>query len=214
MLVRVVSRQPRDGDLTGVCTSAKDLNLVVILGIIEVGEDRGGQTLYCSSVYIDKGEILSVHRKLMPTYDERLVWGPGDGHGLQVHPLKGFQISRLNCWENWMPLPRASLYAQGSNVHFAHWPGSVGLTKDITRFIAMESSAKVLATGGSCIAGPNGKWLIEPQTCHDTLLTADLDLEQVREERQNFDPVGHYSRPDVTKLIVNRTRQSTVEFKD
>eukprot|EP00095_Tigriopus_kingsejongensis_P010033 maker-scaffold231_size243715-snap-gene-1.36 protein:Tk10033 transcript:maker-scaffold231_size243715-snap-gene-1.36-mRNA-1 annotation:"carbon-nitrogen hydrolase" len=232
------------GDLDQICQRARELELAVILGIVERGANRGGQTLYCSSVYIDDhGTILSVHRKLMPTYDERLVWGPGDGHGLRVHPLKGFQVSRLNCWENWMPLPRASIYAQGSNVHFAHWPGSVGLTKDITRFIAMESrsfvisvgnhlttedfcpniphydlikssSAQTLASGGSCISGPDGKWIVEPQTSHNTLIVAELDMDRVREERQNFDPAGHYSRPDVTKLVVNRSRQSTVQFED
>ena len=194
-------------------------------------------------MYIDaNGDIKSVHRKLQPTYDERLTWAPGDGNGLQVHSLKQFTLGGLNCWENWMPLPRTALYGLGENLHIAVWPGSDHNTKDITRFIARESrsyvvsvsslmnqndfprdtphldailanSPNVLANGGSCIAGPDGEWIIEPVLNKEGLIFQELDFDRVYEERQNFDPVGHYSRPDVTKLVVNRERQSTVEFK-
>lgn len=97
-----------DGDLDDVSALARRLQLVVVLGVIEAGEDRGGHTLYCSSVFIDGNvpagvdPVRSVHRKLMPTYDERLVWGQGDGHGLVAHEVKGFRVTRLNCWENWV----------------------------------------------------------------------------------------------------------------
>lgn len=142
-----------------------------------------------------------------------------------------------------MPLPRAALYAQGENVHVAVWPGSVRNTADITRFIARESRSWVLSVsalmhadwignnfphakqvrqaasgwmtdGGSCIAGPDGEWLLEPRTETEGVFSAELDLESVRRERQNFDPAGHYSRPDVTRLTVDRTRQNTVSFED
>jgi len=232
------------GDLQGVCAAAQKHNIAVYLGCIERPADRGGQSLYASLVYITaKGEIGSVHRKLCPTYEERLVWSAGDGHGLQVHDLEGFRVGGLNCWENWMPLPRAALYAQGENVHVAVWPGSIRNTADITRFIARESRSWVLSVsalmhadwigdsfphadkvkqaasgwmtdGGSCIAGPDGEWLLEPQTETEGVFSAELDLESVRRERQNFDPAGHYSRPDVTRLSVDRTRQNTVSFKD
>ncbi|NND79690.1 MAG: carbon-nitrogen hydrolase family protein [Maribacter sp.] len=231
------------GELDTICKLAKSNGLCVYLGIIERAKDRGGHSLYCSLVYINQnGEVKSVHRKLQPTYDERLTWSPGDGNGLQVHPLKQFTVGGLNCWENWMPLPRTALYAQGENLHIAVWPGSEHNTKDITRFIARESRSfvvsvsslmrkedfpdstpylneilkkapDVLANGGSCIAGPDGEWLIEPVLHKEGLIYHMLDFNRVYEERQNFDPVGHYSRPDVTKLIVNRERQSTIAFE-
>ncbi len=232
------------GDLKIVCDAAAEHSIAVYLGCIERAADRGGQSLYASLVYIDeKGEVGSVHRKLCPTYEERLVWSPGDGHGLQVHDLHGFRVGGLNCWENWMPLPRAALYAQGENVHVAVWPGNVRNTRDITRFIALESRSYVLsvsslmhadwipddiphassiresasgwlADGGSCVAGPDGEWLLEPQAHTEGLFNAILDMRTIRGERQNFDPSGHYARPDVTRLQVDRTRQSTVQFKD
>ena len=238
------SIQIEAGELDSICALAKENKIAVYLGIMERAKDRGGHSLYCSLVYINQeGEIKSVHRKLQPTYDERLTWAPGDGNGLRVHPLKQFTVGGLNCWENWMPLPRAALYGQGENLHIAVWPGNLNNTKDITRFIARESRSYVisvsslmtkadfpkdtphlqefidkvpeyLGNGGSCIAGPDGEWLVEPIITKEGLIYHTLDFNRVYEERQNFDAVGHYSRPDVTKLIVNRERQSTIELKD
>ncbi|RDY59445.1 carbon-nitrogen hydrolase family protein [Flagellimonas nanhaiensis] len=237
------SIQIETGELDAICQLAKEHKMAIYLGMMERAKDRGGHSLYCSLVYIDQeGVIQSVHRKLQPTYDERLTWAPGDGNGLQVHPLKQFTVGGLNCWENWMPLPRTALYGQGENLHVAVWPGGLHNTKDITRFIARESRSyvisvsslmktsdfpketphldkilekapAVLADGGSAIAGPDGEWIIEPVVDKEGLIYAELDFNRVYEERQNFDPVGHYSRPDVTKLTVNRERQSTIEIK-
>ena len=238
------SIQIEDGELDSICELAKQHNIAVYLGIMERAKNRGGHSIYASLVYINAlGEIKSVHRKLQPTYDERLTWSPGDGNGLKVHSLKQFTVGGLNCWENWMPLPRTALYGLGENLHIAVWPGSDHNTKDITRFIARESRSfvvsvsslmtkemfpkniphldsilkdcpDVLANGGSCIAGPDGEWIIEPVLHKEGLIIQEIDFNRVYEERQNFDPVGHYSRPDVTKLTVNRERQSTVEYKD
>ena len=223
------------GHLNPLRAAARKGGLAVILGIAERPLDRGGHTIYCSRIIIDKtGEILSVHRKLMPTYEERLAWGTGDGAGLVTHPIGEFTVGALNCWENWMPLARSALYAAGENLHVALWPGAVRMTEDITRFIARESRSYVLSAcgliraedipadvpererrcgsdsviydGGSCLAGPNGEWIIEPVANEESLLTADLDITRVFEERQNFDPAGHYARPDVLQLIVNRER--------
>lgn len=230
------------GELDSICALAKEHSMAVYLGIMERPVDRGGHSIYASLVYIDQqGEIKSVHRKLQPTFDERLTWAPGDGNGLQVHPLKDFTVGGLNCWENWMPLPRTALYGLGEDLHIAVWPGSDHNTKDITRFIAREGRSfvisvssmmnkadfpkdtpyyddivkdapEVLANGGSCIAGPDGEWIVEPIINKEGVFYQTIDFNRVLEERQNFDAVGHYSRPDVTKLSVNRDRQSTVEF--
>ncbi|MDM3872061.1 carbon-nitrogen hydrolase family protein [Porticoccus sp. W117] len=232
------------GHLEPVCQLARQQQISVILGIAERPADRGSHSLYCSLVYIDtNGVIQNVHRKLMPTYEERLTWSPGDGHGLRTHPLGPFTLGALNCWENWMPLPRAALYAQGENLHVAIWPGGDHNTENITRFIAQEGRSYVLsasslmkvedfpidtpyleeitsgggpllANGGSCIAAPDGSWVIEPQVGTEGVYVATIDHNRVLEERQNFDPAGHYSRPDVTQLSVNRQRQCTVLFKD
>src|SRR5210317_1137956 len=93
------------GDLDSLRKTAKDHSIAVYLGCIERAPDRGGQSLYASLVYIGPdGRIGSVHRKLCPTYEERLVWSAGDGHGLRVHDLHGFRVGGLNCLENWMPM--------------------------------------------------------------------------------------------------------------
>ena len=232
-----------EGDLNAICSAARENAISVYLGIIERPLQRGGHSLYCSLVYISEmGVIESVHRKLQPTYEERLVWAQGDGNGLKVHKKRAFTLGGLNCWENWMPLTRASLYGMGENVHIAVWPGSDYNTKDITRFIARESRSYVisaspfiskedisehiphrelilqaipdiLANGGSCIAKPDGEWLIPPQVQTENLIFAQLEYNKVLEERQNFDAAGHYSRPDVTKLILNQERQSTLDVR-
>ena len=232
------------GELDSICRLAKNNNIAIYLGVMERAQNRGGHSIYASLVYINAaGEIKSVHRKLQPTFDERLTWAAGDGNGLQVHSLKDFTIGGLNCWENWMPLPRTALYGLGENLHIAVWPGSDHNTKDITRFIARESRSFVisvsslmhktdfptdtpyfdkiiknapetLVNGGSCIAGPDGEWILEPVINKEGLFYETLDFSRVLQERQNFDVAGHYSRPDVTKLHVNRDRQSTVVFEN
>lgn len=225
------------GDLGSIQKACKTNKIACYLGVIEKTNNRGA-TLYCSLIYINKkGKIKSIHRKLVPTYEERLVWGNGDGKGLKTHSLNEFTVGGLNCWENWMPLSRTALYAQGENLHIAVWPGSDYNTQEITRFIARESRSYVisasstltindvpkhlpvydllkrnapetLANGGSCIAKPNGEWLVEPITNQETMSFAELDMTEVVKERQNFDPTGHYSRPDVLSLKMNKKRQS------
>lgn len=235
--------QVEAGHLSKLCQLANSKKIAIVLGTVERAADRGGHSLYCTLVFINNAGIIThTHRKLMPTYDERLVWSIGDGNGLQVQPIKNFTVGALNCYENWMPLSRAALYGQGEDLHLAIWPGSARNTEDITRFIAqearsfvisvsglmrksdiqqsiphagliIENSEDILADGGSCLAGPDSKWIIEPQLNSEDLFTAEINFARVREERQNFDPAGHYSRPDVTQLLVNNNRNSIVKFK-
>lgn len=231
------------GHLDGVRGAAAAGRIAVVLGIIERPADRG-HSLFCSRVFVaPDGEVASVHRKLVPTWDERLVWSPGDGHGLRTHRLERFTVGALNCWENWMPLPRAALYAQGEDLHVSLWPGGEHLTRDNTRLLALEGRSYVVAAGGlmhadqvprtvphrdrilaggdgwwagggSCIAAPDGTWVIEPTSEREELLVATLDHGAVRRARHNLDPAGHYARPDVTRLVVDRRRQTTAEFRD
>ncbi len=232
------------GHLDGVRAAAARAGIAVVLGIIERPADRGGHSLFCSRVFVAAdGAVLSVHRKLVPTWDERLVWSPGDGHGLRTHGLGRFTVGALNCWENWMPLPRAALYAEGEDLHVSLWPGGEHLTRDNTRLLALEGRSYVLAAsglmhadhvpagvphrelilaggggwwarGGSAIAAPDGAWLIEPVSEREELLVATLDHGAVRRARHNLDPAGHYARPDVTRLVVDRRRQVTARFED
>jgi nitrilase len=232
-----------EGHLDGVRAAAAESRIAVALGVVERPADRGGHSLYCSLVWIgEDGEVRSVHRKLVPTYEERLAWSTGDGAGLVVHRCGEFTVGALNCWENWMPLSRAALHAQGEDLHVAIWPGSARNTLDITRFLAMEGRSyvvsvsgllresdlpddlpngermarpdEILHDGGSAVAGPDGGWLLEPVVGEETLLVVDLDHRRVLEERQNFDPSGHYARPDVLRLEVDRRRQSVARWID
>lgn len=236
--------QIKRGDLAAFCQAAQTHKMALVLGVVERPMDRGGHSVYCSLVYIDSaGQIRNIHRKLQPTYEERLCWSPGDGHGLRTFPLGKFHVGGLNCWENWMPLPRAALYGLGEDLHIAIWPGNKRNTEILTRFLAREGRSYVIsvsglmrssdisqnlphgellsekapkwmADGGSCIANPDGSWLIEPIVKEECVRVVTIDHARVRQERQNFDPAGHYSRPDVTQLKINRERQGTVIIED
>ncbi len=229
-------------EINAIVDSVARAGLFVYLGIAERADSEG--TVYATFLGIDPDRgIVSSHRKLTPTYDERLVWGSGDGHGLRVHQVGEFKVSGLNCWENWVPGIRHSLYAQGTQLHVAGWPGSRGLTDDITRFIALEGRCYVLSAGqllspesvpdstplkeaalggktgfvypgGSAIAGPDGEWLAKPLYDEEALVTAEIELNIVLGERESFDPAGHYFRPDVIGVIVDRTRLSAATFTD
>ncbi|CAN5469912.1 carbon-nitrogen hydrolase family protein [soil metagenome] len=223
---------------------AGDLTVTLMVGVTERGQRSGRGSTYCSLLTLDPQHgLVGHHRKLIPTYDERLVWANGDGAGLITHQVAGARIGGLNCWENWMPQAREALYADGEDLHVSVWPGSTTLTADITRFTAMEgrvfslavsgvlrrddipddfplaaelraSSAATPFNGGSALAGPDGSWIIAPIADEEGVIVADIDLRQVAEERLTFDPTGHYSRPDVFHSTVLRGRRDAVTFVD
>jgi nitrilase len=124
---------------------ARKHKVMMMGGIVE---KESGST-YCTLITIDRdGELLGRHRKIKPTYEERLVWADGDSLGLKTYQIGDTYIGGLNCWENWLPLARAALHIQEEMIHLAVWPGSYGLTKDITRFIALEGRSWVISTSG------------------------------------------------------------------
>ena len=220
-------------ELAAIAAAAKEHGVFSYVGFIE--RATTGASVYASlaAIHPDDG-IVSVHRKLQPTYEERLVWAAGDAEGLQVHEWNGIKVGGLNCWENWMPLARYSMYAQGEQLHVATWPASPGNTKDITRFVAREGRVYCLSAGAvltiddippdfplreevlefgpqflageSMIVAPDGTVLAGPVSDEETIVYADIDVNVVLEERQNFDPAGHYGRTDVFRLLVNRAQ--------
>ncbi len=225
-----------------VTEAARDFGVFTYLGITERGSGAARGTIYCTLLAIDPAHgIVSSHRKLMPTYEERLVWGTGDGHGLRVHDIGEMRVGGLNCWENWMPQARHALYAGGEDLHVSVWPGSPRHTRDLARFIALEGRVFSLAAcgllglddvpddfplrelleqsaerdyydGGSAVADPAGGWSVAPVANEERLVIADIDPAMVRRERQNFDPTGHYSRPDVFEVRVDRRRLEAAVF--
>ncbi len=231
-------------ELAEISEAVGDLEVFTYLGITERGTGPARGTVFCALLAIDPVRgIVSHHRKLVPTFEERLVWGHGDGHGLRVHDVGEARVGGLNCWENWMPQARHALYAAGEDLHVSVWPGSARLTRDITRFIALEGRVYSLAAsgllslddvpadfplrdaleeqrgdvyhrGGSAIAGPDGSWVVEPVEDREGLVVADIDLALVRAERQNFDVTGHYSRPDVFDVRIDRRRRGAAVFLD
>lgn len=224
-------------EVDAIAAAAREHGIFVFLGIAE----REGGSVYCSLAAISPDDgVVGVHRKLVPTYEERLVWAPGDGNGLRTHRAGGVRVGGLCCWENWMPQARHALYADGEELHVSVWPGSAQGTADATRFIALEGRVFSLAAsgiiaysdvpadfplrsqlrdapasthdGGSAIAGPDGAWLVAPVVGDERVLTADVSVASVHAARQNLDPAGHYARPDVFRVTVDRERRRAASF--
>jgi nitrilase len=233
-------------EVARIVEAARDHRVFTYLGLAERGPGVARGSVFATLLAIDPERgIVSAHRKVQPTYEERLAWAAGDGHGLRVHAVAGREgdaarVGGLNCWENWLPQARLAMYAGGEDLHVSAWPGSARLTVDIARFIALEGRVFSLAVGsllsrsdipadfpladllpegdwadgGSAIAAPDGTWLREPVVGGEGLVMADIDLARVREERQNFDPTGHYGRPDLFELRVDRRRRAVAAFED
>ena len=187
--------------------------------------ERG--TIYNSLlIYSPAGELALQHRKLMPTNHERLVWGLGDGTGLETVQTDSGKVGGLICWENLMPLARFALYQAGVEIYLAPTADDSESWHDSIRHIAREARAFVLSScvfqsaasypddvpladgdelvgrGGSAILGPDGSYLAGPLWDEEGVLYAELDPQRLYEARQRFDPAGHYHRPDVFRFDV------------
>ncbi len=125
---------------------SKKYNVMLMGGILEKSDISS--SVYCTLITISNGELLGRHRKIKPTYEERLVWSDGDAKGIKVYDTKIGKIGGLNCWENWLPLARAALHRMGEKIHVAVWPGSYRNTRDITRFMALEGRSWVISVSG------------------------------------------------------------------
>ncbi len=240
------------GEDTGILTEAAHVaDCHVVIGCNELDGRKGSRTVYNSLLFISReGKVLGRHRKLMPTYTERLYWGQGDGSDITTYDTDIGRIGGLVCWENHMVLARAAMVYSGQDFHIAVWPGnwkrgekklldaetedpnSGSTLQSLVRVHAFESGAFVLsacgyldrddfpekwhhlrdgdhinfdwARGGSAIVNPAGRYLFSPHFEKDAILYADCYANQIKAVKAVFDSLGHYSRWDVAKLVINR----------
>ena len=209
--------------------------VTMIVGISErVSAGPGRGTLFNALlVFGPDGHLLNHHRKLVPTYTERMVWGNGDADGLTAVDTPAGRVGALVCWEHWMPLARQALHDAGEDIHVALWPTVHERHQLASRHYAFEGRCFVLAAGsvmrasslppeleveptrltpgtplvlrgGSAIIGPDAEYIVAPLWDRPGVLVADLDLERVRRESMTLDVSGHYSRPDCLSMTVRR----------
>lgn len=215
---------------------ARDNSVYLVIGVIE----RDGGTLYCTVVFFDQGgQYLGKHRKLMPTAMERIIWGFGDGSTMPVYSTEIGNIGAVICWENYMPLMRAAMYAKRIQIYCAptadprpSWLPSMQHIGSEGRCFVLSTNqfmtradfpedydcelpsdpAAIVCRGGSCIVDPFGKVLAGPLWDQEGIVTAEIDLKQIARAQFDFDPVGHYSRPDVFSLTVDDSPKRPINF--
>lgn len=217
-------------------TIARDHALVLVIGLSErVDAGPGNRTLYNTLLTFDAdGRLVNHHRKLVPTYTERAIWGPGDARGLQAVDTAAGRMGGLVCWEHWMPLARQALHESGELIHTAVWPTVHDNHQLASRHYALEGRCFVLAVGqvteagdlptdwpadaaddgvpstelllrgGSAIIGPDGAYITEPVYDREELIIGEIDPTAVDREAMTLDVSGHYARPDVLHFEVRK----------
>ena len=216
--------------------AAREAGAYVAIGMSE----RDGGTLYNTLLYLGPdGSIIGRHRKLQATGGERSIWGSGDGSGLEVIATPFGVVGGLICWENYMPLARAAMYARGIDILLAPTWDNSPVWVPTLQHIAKEGRVYVIGVspflqsdhvpeqlrggvyrksgdwmsrGNATVVGPDGEVVAGPLIGEEGILYADVDLDAVRRARHEFDPVGHYARSDVFTLHVNTRPQRGVTF--
>ena len=217
---------------------ARSSKIYLVIGVIE--RDRG--TLYCTVLFFSpEGTYLGKHRKIMPTASERLVWGFGDGSTMPVFDTPLGKIGAVICWENYLPLMRAAMYAKGIELYCAPTADPRDSWIASMRHIAVEGRCFVLSCnqfnrrrdfpsdygaemgadpdaivtrGGSCIVDPFGNFLAGPNTSDEVILIAEIDRAQIVRGKFDLDVVGHYARPDIFQLQVDERAKQPVTLLD
>jgi nitrilase len=232
------------GDLAPLCTAAQQHQLTILCGIEERDSRLSQSTLYNTAVVIGPdGSLRNTHRKLMPTNPERMVWGFGDASGLKVVDSPVGRIGTLLCWENYMPLARYALYAQGVEVYIAPtydsgegWIGSLqhiaregccwvvgcgnlmkgsDIPDDFPEKDALYPDAdEWINPGDSIVIAPGGEIVAGPMREEAGILYCDIDREKAAIAKRALDVTGHYSRPDIFQLHVNTRAQSPIVFSE
>jgi len=228
-----------DSSILELCKAAKSARAIVVMGLHE----RSESTLYNTTLYINSdGRVLGHHRKLVPTYTERLIWGRGDGSTLEVYDTTLGRLGGLICWEHWMPMARYTYHAQQEQIHIAQWPTVKTMHQIASRHYAFEGGCTVIAAGsvlhiddlkhldlrlldeiphgpdgmlmrgGSCIIGPDGGFLADPVFDQPVFITAEVNPSQAISHTMTLDVTGHYSRPDIFTLRVNTEPQTNIRW--
>jgi nitrilase len=221
------------------CDAARRARTDVVIGVAELDPVSRGTT-YATLLFLSsEGEILGTHRKLKPTSGERIAWGEGDATGLRVHRRPYATISGLNCWEHNMVLPGYVLMAEGTQVHVAAFPGYESTPSGtrqllLSRAFASQGACYVLLSGGllhpsdvpdpqvreivaslppftgdSYIIDPSGEVIAGPATGEE-ILYATVDPAAIRRAKAMTDIAGHYSRPDLLRVVVDRSARKRV----
>ncbi len=211
---------------------AREHGVVLAVGVVERDSEFSGGTLFCTLLYFSpEGRLMGKHRKIKPTAAERLVWGEGDGSTIPVFETPLGKVGGLICWENYMPLARTYVYGKGVEFYLAPTADHRESWQPTIRHIALEGRCFVLSCnqfvtredlppawrelaemadmpeihcrGGSAIVGPLGDYLAGPLWDREGILLAELQPRELVKARYDFDPIGHYARPDIFRLIVD-----------
>ena len=224
------------GHLTTIQKQLADCNMYAVVGANEtISSGKGNSTIYNTIFTIDnKGNIANHHRKVMPTYTEKLVHGPGDGNGLNAIETEHGRLGSLICWEHWMPMTRQAMHDEAEDLHIALWPYAKELHHLASRHYAHEGRCHVIAVGqvmdknelpdgleisdaikidsdlimkgGSAVYAPSGDILLEPQYGNRAIYYLDLDLSKNTAERMNLATSGHYQKHDLFSYSINKNR--------